>query len=198
MVSAQIEAALKAFGDTRDAMVEQLFFAFFGSPTLQNLLQMSEAEKAGRRPPALTHERIAAWEKEKADLAAKLTAGTYEDALIRSGLFIIGSMGSMDSRTALTLNEARQSMTNLSLADFKVLVRTQASILRMYRDQALEALPNLVPSEAKRKELLRTVRTIALAIGPLIPIEEDCLTRLAEFLGLGGSPAAKETLHAAE
>ncbi len=198
MVSAQIEAALKAFGDTRDAMVEQLFFAIFGSPALQSLLQMSEAEKAARRTPSLSHERIAAWEKEKSELAAKLNVGTYDDAIIRAGLFIIGSMGSMDSRTALTLNEARQSMTKLSLAEFKALVRTQASILRMYRDQALEALPNLVPLEAKRKELLRTVRAGALAIGPLTPIEEDCLTQLAEFLRLDSGPAAKEALHAAE
>jgi hypothetical protein len=197
-VSAQIENALKTFGDARDAMVEQFFWATFGSPILQSLLQMTEAEKAARCTPALTHERIAAWEKEKAELAAKLKAGTYNDAMIRAALFIIGSMGTMDSRTALTLNEARQSMTNLSLSEFKVLVRTQASILRIYRDQALEALPQLVPSEAKRKELMRTVRAGVLAIGPITPVEEDCLTRLAEVLGLGSSPATKEALHAAE
>ena len=68
MVSAQIEAALKAFGEARDAMVEQLFFAIFGSPTLQSLLQMSEAENATRRTPALTHDRLSAWEKEKSEL----------------------------------------------------------------------------------------------------------------------------------
>ena len=77
-------------------------------------------------------------------------------------------------------------------------MRTQASILRIYRDQALEALPDLVPSEAKRKELLRTVRAGALAIGPILPVEEECLSRLAEFLGLSGEAAAKEALHAAQ
>ncbi|MGA9767277.1 MAG: DUF3141 domain-containing protein [Rhodomicrobium sp.] len=197
MVSAQIEAALKAFGDTRDAMVEQLFFAIFGSAALQSLLQMSETEKSTRRAPALTHDRIAAWEKEKSELATRLTTGTFEDAIIRAALFIIGSMGSMDSRTALTLNEARQSMTKLTLAEFKALVRTQASILRIYRDQALEALPDLVPSEAKRNELLRTVRAGALAIGPILPAEEECLSRLTEFLRLERG-AAKEARQAAE
>lgn len=197
-VSKQIETTLKAFGDTRDAMAEQLFYAIYGSPAIQSLLQMSEAEKATRRTPALTHDQIAAWEKHKSALAAKLNTGTYDDAIIRAGLFIIGSMGTMDSRTALTLNEARQSMTNLSLSEFKALVRTQASILRIYRDEALKALPNLVPSEAKRKELLRTVRAGALAIGPILPAEEDSLSRLAEFLGLGSAGAAKEALHAAE
>ena len=44
-------------------------------------------------------------------------------------------------------------MTTISLSEFKALVMTQASILRIYRDLALEALPDLVPSEAKRKEL---------------------------------------------
>ena len=95
-VAAQIEAALKTFGDARDAMVEQLFWATFGSPPLQSLLQMTEAEKAARRAPALTYEQIAAWEKEKAELAAKLNTGTFDDAIIRAGLFIIGSMGTMD------------------------------------------------------------------------------------------------------
>ncbi len=198
MVSEHIEAALKTLSDARDAIVEQLFFAFFGSPAIQSLVQMSEAEKAARRTPALTYEQIAAWEKEKSQLAAKLNTGTFDDAIVRSALFIIGSLGSMDSKTALTLNEARQSMTNLSLAEFKALVRTQASILRIYRDEALEALPNLVPSEAKRKELLRIVRAGALAIGPLTPVEEDCLSRLTDALGLGSSSEAKEALHAAE
>jgi hypothetical protein len=197
-VSAQIEAALKTFGEARDAMVEQLFFAVFGSPVVQSLLQMSESEKAARRAPALTHDRIAAWEKEKSELAAKLKAGTYDDAIVRACLFIIGSMGSMDSKTALALNAARQSMTKLSLAEFKALVRTQASVLRMYRDEALEALPSLVPSEPKRKELLRTVRAGALAIGPITPVEVDCLARLTEALGLGTDSAAKEAVHAAE
>ncbi|MGO9485353.1 MAG: DUF3141 domain-containing protein, partial [Rhodomicrobium sp.] len=198
MVSAQIEAVLKAFGEARDAMVEQLFFAIFGSPTLQSLLQMSEAEIATRRTPALTHDRIAAWEKEKSELAAKLNTGTFDDAIIRAALFIIGSVGSMDSKTALTLNEARQSMTRLSLVEFKALVRTQASILRIYRDQAVEALPNLVPSEAKRKELLQTVRAGALAIGPILPVEEMCLSRLAEVLGLSGEASTEKALRAAQ
>ena len=198
MVSAQIEAILKAFGDARDAMVEQIFFAIYGSPVLQSLLQMSEAEKAARRTPALSHDQIAAWKRQKAELAVKLNTGTYDDAIVRAGLFIIGSMGRMNSRTALSLNEARQTMTNLSLSEFKDLVRTQASVLRLYRDQALEALPKLVPLEAKRKELLRTVRACALAIGPIQPVEEDCLSRLAEYLGLDGGPAAKEALQAAE
>ncbi len=197
-VAAQIETALKTFGDARDAMVEQLFWATFGSPTLQSLLQMTEAEKAARRAPALTYEQIAAWEKEKVELAAKLNTGTFDDAIIRAGLFIIGSMGTMDSKTALTLNEARKSMTNLSLSEFKALVRTQASVLRIYRDRALEALPDLVPSDAKRKELLRTVRAGVLAIGPITEVEEDCLVRLAEILGLGGEAAAAKALHAAQ
>ena len=159
---------------------------------------MTEAEKAARRAPALTYEQIAAWEKEKAELAAKLNTGTFDDAIIRAGLFIIGSMGTMDSKTALTLNEARKSMTTLSLSEFKALVRTQASILRIYRDLALEALPDLVPSEAKRKELLRTVRAGVLATGPITEVEEDCLVRLAEILGLGGEAAAAKALHAAQ
>jgi hypothetical protein len=198
MASAQIEAILKAFGEARDAMVEQLFFAIFGLPALQSLLQMTEAEKATRRTPALTHDQIAAWEKEKSELAAKVNTGTYDDAIIRAGLYIIGSIGTMDSRTALTLNEARQSITKLSLADFKALVRTQASILLIYREQAIEALPKLLPSEAKRRELLRTIRAVALAIGPITPVEQDCLSRLAEILELHSDSAASEALHAAE
>jgi len=184
-VSAQIEATLKSFGDARDAMVEQLFFGVFGSPNIHNLFQMTEAEKALRRTPATTPAQITAWENEKLALAAKLSTGTYEDALIRAAISIVGSLGTMDSRTALTLNEARQSLMNLSLQDFKAMVRTQASILWLYRDQALTALPNLVPSEAKRKELLRTIQAGALAIGPISEVEQDCLSRLAEALGLG-------------
>ena len=207
-VSAQFEATLKTVGQVRDAMAEHVFYAIFGSPIIQNLFQMTEAEKAARRAPASTHDQIATWNKRRAELDAKLNTGTFEDAVIRAALFIIGSVGSMDSRTALTLNEARQSMTRLTLGDFKALVRTQASVLWLYRDQALEALPNLVPSDARRRELLRLVRAGAVATGPITEVEQDCLARLAQILGLGsdlaqatvagaGAPIEK-VVHAAE
>ncbi|MGA7329250.1 MAG: DUF3141 domain-containing protein, partial [Rhodomicrobium sp.] len=196
-LSAQIEATLKTVGEVRDAMAEHVFYAIFGSPTIQNLFQMTEAEKALRRTPALTHDQIAAWDKRKSELAAKLNTGTFDDALVRAGLYIVGSIGSMDSRTALTLNEARQSMTRLTLDDFKALVRTQASVLWSYRDQALEALPNLVPSDARRRELLRVVRAGAVAVGPITEVEQQCLSRLADILGLENESAA-EALQAAE
>jgi hypothetical protein len=207
-ISAQIEGGLKAIGEARDAAVEQVFYVVFGSPAVQSLFQMTEAEKATRRTPALTHDRIAAWEKQKSALAAKLNTGTFDDAAIRAGLFIIGSIGTMDSRTALTLNEVRQSVAHLSLSEFKAVVRTQASILRIYRDQAIEALPKLVPSESDRKRLLRMIRDTALAIGPITDIEQDLISRLAESLGLGADAAralpvstgaaAERALHMAE
>ncbi len=186
--SQQIEATLEAFGDARDAMVEHAFFAFFGSPIIQSLFQITEAEKATRRLPAMSPDQITAWDKRKSALAAKLNAGTYEDALVRAVLYILGSVGTMDSRTGLALKELGQSM-HLPMADAKAIVRTQESVLRVYRDQAFEALPNLVPSEAKRRELLRAVRTAILA-GGATEVEQDYLSLLATSLGLGSAQAA--------
>ncbi len=173
---------------------------------------MTEAGKASRRLPPVTPDEIAAQEKRKYALAAKLNAGTYDDALVRAVLYILSSTGSIGSRTGLALNEARRSSMHLSLPDCKAIVKTQASIVQLYRDKAIESLPNLVPSDAKRRELLRAVRMIFLAAGTGTEEERDYLAQLAQILGLtegvpsvkaqpltaGAGPAPEEAVHSAE
>jgi hypothetical protein len=206
-VSQQIVTALKAFGDARDAMVEQMFFAFYGAPAVQTMLRMNEAQEPVRELPPVTPEQIAMLESRRYSCAAKLNTGTYDDALVRAVLGVIGANHSVKARTGTALNEARKSLMHLSFPEFQAIVKTQSEVLQRYGDQALQALTNLVPAEAKRRELMRTARTIVLAGAEASDAERQSLSDLAQTLSLEPTPAAKpvkpapsqeETVRAAE
>ena len=74
---------------------------------------------------------------------------------------------------------------HLSLADFKALVATQADVWQTYREKSIEVLPELIPVEAKKREVLQAVRTILTAAGSESTAEKECLGRLAQILGTG-------------
>ena len=88
----------------------------------------------------------------------------------------------LDQRCACALNVARQQLMHLSLAEFKVLVRDQALVLRRDRDRAVEALATMVPEAHARKELLQQLRAIIGAGGPLTTEEHVCIDRMAQVL----------------
>ena len=107
--SKQIEAFLKAFCDARDAIAENTFYGVFGSPAIQSALRINEGEMPVRHPPPVTSDQIAARDMQMRAYETKLNAGTYDDALIRAVLYILGSGDAINSRTGLALNEARKS-----------------------------------------------------------------------------------------
>jgi hypothetical protein len=188
-------------------MVEQMFFAFYGAPAVQTMLRMNEAQEPVRELPPVTPEQIAMLESRRYSCAAKLNTGTYDDALVRAVLGVIGANHSVKARTGTALNEARKSLMHLSFPEFQAIVKTQSEVLQRYGDQALQALTNLVPAEAKRRELMRTARTIVLAGAEASDAERQSLSDLAQTLSLEPTPAAKpvkpapsqeETVRAAE
>ena len=58
----------------------------------------------------------------------------------------------LDQRCALALNVARQQLMQLSLAEFKVMVRDQFFVLQLEPERAVEVLASLVPEADARKD----------------------------------------------
>ena len=182
--SKQIVDAFNAYSQARDTMAEQMFFAIFGSPVVQSWLSVNRDEPARRLPPT-SYEQVVAQEKAKQAVATKLTVGGFDEAVVRSILYILASAGALDTKAALKLDQTRKQLMHLSLAEFKALVAAQADVWQTYREKAIEVLPELVPVEAKKREVLQAVRTILAAAGSGSTAEKECLGRLAQILGAG-------------
>ncbi|MFG1211873.1 TerB family tellurite resistance protein [Xanthobacter flavus] len=90
----------------------------------------------------------------------------------------------MDESAARSLNEARQKLTQLSLPEFKTLVRDQFYILLLERETAVEAIAHLVTDPGQRQELVNTVAGVATADGAYTPGERVLVERLADLLGV--------------
>lgn len=181
--SDQINAALDGWRDVRDRAVEQTFFAVYGSPVLQGMLGLNIQEKV-RELPANSPQKEAFRDCKIAEFRARVAEGGFNEALVRASLYVLSVTRAMDESAARSLNEARQKLTQLSLPEFKTLVRDQFYILLLERETAVEAIAHLVTDSAQRQELVNTVAGVATADGAYTPGERVLVERLADLLGV--------------
>jgi hypothetical protein len=115
---------------------------------------------------------------------ARLRTGGLDEALVRAVLYVTSDDRVFDQRSALALNVARQQLMHLSLAAFKTMVRQQAHVLRLERENAVLALEAMVPEKDKRTALLKQVGTI-VSVGDAVTAEEGrLLARLTQILAV--------------
>ncbi|MFG1192206.1 DUF3141 domain-containing protein [Xanthobacter flavus] len=181
--SDQINAALDGWRDVRDRAVEQTFFAVYGSSVLQGMLGLNIQEKV-RELPANSPQKEAFRDRKIAEFRARVAEGGFNEALVRASLYVLSVTRAMDESAARSLNEARQKLTQLSLPEFKTLVRDQFYILLLERETAVEAIAHLVTDSAQRQELVNTVAGVATADGAYTPGERVLVERLADLLGV--------------
>jgi Protein of unknown function (DUF3141) len=183
-LSDQITSALDAYRDVRDRLTEQFFYAFYGSPVVQAVVGLNTGDKV-RHLPGTTPETLARRAQAAEAYAARLKTGGYDQALIRSALYVALSDRTLDERVAAALNFARRQVLHLTPEEYKEIVRNQFSVLQIERDRAIEALPALVPA-GRGVELLREVKSI-VADG-LTPGEKQRLDQLERILAATPTP----------
>jgi hypothetical protein len=181
LISTQITTGLDNFRKTRDLLQEKIFFGIYGSPVLQAILGI-DGDCAVRPPPAIPPEKLAAHEAHKMKSAARLRAGGFTEALIRSLLYVASNDRGLDQQSALVLNAVRQQTLHLSIVAFKAMVRQQAFILHQAGENALHALTFMVPKPDQRTALLSQVEAIVAANGALTPEQSRRLVTLSESL----------------
>ncbi len=190
-MSNSIVASLDNFGELRDQLQEQLFFSIYGSDLLQALvgLKSSGAEHQRRGAPrdpaheALVQEKIR-------DLKQRIASGGKREAAIRSLIFAGLPEGRIDERgfeALRRIHEQTPEREQLSLVEFKQLVRDQFLMLLLDEDAALEALPKLLPGDAgARRDIFDKVTSVSTAAGQPSPTRQSQLRQLAERFGLEG------------
>jgi len=192
-VSDQIVTALDAYRDTRDRMVEETFFAVFGSPMVQGMLGVNSGEKV-RELPGTMPEKRAAEQAQAAAYAAKLRSGGFDEALARAVLYVVSAERALDERCAHALYAARRDLQQLSISQYKTLVRDQFLVLLLERERAVEALATMVREPDQRVELLKRTSAIIGAGDPPTAAERERIARLEKVLA---APMAKRAVLAA-
>ncbi|HRD67280.1 MAG TPA: DUF3141 domain-containing protein [Candidatus Competibacter sp.] len=185
MISDGMIAALDGWRDLRDRSLEQIFLAIYSAPLLQALVGLQASDESPRRHPGVEPEQIAFIHQRMAELKAHITEGGIREAVIR-GLVYIGMAGpGVDERAFNELRQMRAEHGGLTLEEFKRVLREQFFALLLDRNEALAAIPSMLPADpAVRAEAIKRIRQVVLAVGE--PAGERA-ERLAEierlFLG---------------
>ncbi|MFY9942203.1 MAG: DUF3141 domain-containing protein [Desulfobacterales bacterium] len=185
---------LKAFGDLRDMMVEQVFFGVYGQSWLQALLGLRASDDPPRKRPGKDPDHQAFVKRRIDELKAKMDQGGPREAAIRALIYVRMPEKAADERSFEMLRRIRaEHGAQKPLAEFKQDLREQYYMLRLDERRALETLPMLLAGrESEARQLLKVVRKVATAGGPL---GDQGQKRLAEveklFAGVDSETAAK-------
>lgn len=196
-ISDQINNSLDLFRDARDRAMEQTFFGIFGSPQVQGLLGLNDGEKV-RELPAVSPQALEERRQKAERIASLVHAGGFNEALIRSVLYVLSAERVLDERAAEALNIARKNLMDLSVEDFKSMVREQFFMILLdeHQDKAIDALSDLVTDKDQRQKLLNEVVSIASAQGALSPAAAQRTQKIAQVLDVNAPKGASLTLAA--
>jgi len=188
LVSSQIVTALDGWRDLRDRWIESSFYAIYGNPVLQAMLGIGDETLADRRPP-----RRSEPEEEREALRGKVAEGDIHAAVLRAILYVIWPMRAVDERGFATLRQLYADRLPghwASLADFKTAMRQQYLILRWLPEEAMTALPALLPDDAATRDgAFAVIESAASAAGPVTGEVKLRLDRMREVFAAAPAPA---------
>jgi pimeloyl-ACP methyl ester carboxylesterase len=176
---------LKAFGEWRDMMTENMFFAIYSQPWVQALLGQRSSEDPPRKHPGQDPERAAAVKRRIEELHTSMDRGGPREAAIRSLIYIRIPENAADERGMEMLQKIRaEHGGQMTLPEFKQILRDQYLMVMLDERRAMESIPTMLKGhETKAQQLLDDVRKIVTAGGPL---GQEAQKRLAEVEKLFG------------
>jgi hypothetical protein len=188
-----IISALDGWRDLRDNLAEWTFLSIYGSSALQVALGIDPADtrpfrKAGKDP---MHRELV--EARVADLKSRIHTGGVLECAVR-GLLYVGMAGDgPDPRAFEAIRRIRQDYpraSQLTLADFKAMVRDQYFMLLIDRDAAIAAIPALLPPDADlRRKTFEAIKKVLSAPGE---VTGEAAARLARIAQLFEAEAGRE------
>jgi hypothetical protein len=165
-LSQQIESGLDAWRVASEAIAERTFLAVYGLPTLQAAVGIDPNGTRPRRKAAgsALHQELI--KRKKAEIKSRIPAGGLREAVIRSLLYVGVTEASIDERGFEISRRLREQYGNMSLSDFKALVREQFNMLLIDQEAALEAIPSMLPSDAEtRRKAYDLIKQVLAARG---------------------------------
>mgnify|MGYP000296480224 CR=1 FL=1 len=189
-VAKQIEHALDSYRDARDRLKEQTFLGLYGNPMLQALLGLRASNALPRAKPGRDPEELAFVAEEMAELRAAMDQGGLREAVVRSVIYIRLPDLATDERGFATIQKMRQEhAADLSLAQFKALIRDQFAMVVLDHEAAVASLPALLAGrEAYVPTALEMIRAVVTARGQL---HEESSRRLARVSAIFEDAAGK-------
>ena len=189
--SNQIVAGLEAWREASEKIAERTFLAVYGSPTLQAAVGVDPAgtQPLRRAPKNPLHRELL--QKRIAELKSQISAGGLRAAVIRGIVYAGVSRGGVDERGFEMARRLRAEHGDMSLADFKALVREQFNILLVDEEAALAAIPSMLPPDAAtREKAYGVIRQLISVRGELSEESKRRMSELARLFGVSGSPSA--------
>ena len=180
-----IIAALDGWRDLRDNLAEWTFLSIYGLPALQAALGIDPADtrpfrKAGRDP---MHRELV--EARVADLKSRIQTGGLLECAVRGLLYVGMARGGPDARAFEAIRRMRQdypTASELTLADFKAMVRDQYFMLLIDREAAIAAIPALLPPDADlRRKTFTAIEKVLSAAGEVTGEAAARLARIAQL-----------------
>lgn len=182
LFSKQVVAALDGWRDLRDRTVEMSFHAFYGSPFVQAVLGLRHDDSPPRRRPGRDPEEIAFVARQAAELREKFSEGGPREAFIRAIVYVRAPTLAADERSFLMLRRIREEHArDLTLAQFKAMLREQFMLVMLDHERAVATLPALLDGQLARPlEALELLRAVVTAPGELPEESQRRLDRVAE------------------
>lgn len=182
--SDQITRSLNAWRDLRDGSVERLFLDVYGQPLLQALVGLGGDAHVHRRRPGAEPEHRRFIERRRAELTESIADGGSHEAVIRALIFVLGGATSTDERNFKRLRASRAELDpQLSLADFKRLMREQFFILKLDPKAAIASLSSLLEGQSAEQIAahLEHIEHVLAASGDLSESSASRLERVREL-----------------
>ena len=180
--SRQIVSTLDAWREANETLAERAFLAVYGSPMLQAAVGIESTDPRPRRraTKSLLHRELL--QRRIAELKSRISAGGIREAIIRGLLYVGMPRAAIDERGFEVVRRLRQEHGDLSLSDFKKVLREQFSILLIDEKAALATIPSMLPSEIDTR--IKAFDMIRQVIGARGELSRDDQTRLDELARL--------------
>jgi hypothetical protein len=182
-----IVKSLDALTDARDAMVEGIFMATYGSPFLQALVGLRADGAQTRRHVERELTREAAAQRQQAEIDRRIEQGSPIEAALRALIYIRHPQQTFDERSFKILKQINSGLPEgerISLEQFKKMMKEQFLIVRQDEERAVAAIPMLLSAvRGERNALLGAVRQLTNSEGAIPEESKRRLARIEKLFG---------------
>jgi len=186
--SNQIVSALDSWREASERLAERTFLAVYGSPTLEAAVGIDPAgtQRPRQAPKNPLHGELL--QKRIDELRSRIPIGGLRAAVIRALIYAGMNRRSIDERGFEMARRIRETQSDMSIADFKALVREQFNILLIDQEAALAVIPSMLPPDAEtREKAYGLVNQLMGARGELSAEDKKRMSEIAQLFGIGSS-----------
>ena len=195
-----IVSSLDGWRKVNETVAEQLFLTIFGSPWLQAAIGIDPAgtrplRKAERTP---LHDELV--EIRIAELKSRMATGNAIEGAIRALIYVGRPRGAIDERAFEAIRRMRErhcGAHEVTLVEFKAMLRDQGFLLLLDPVAAVAALPVLIPDAELRRWAISVVREVMSANGDVRGEVAVRLQHIATLLQIDADESACAPVSAA-